>query len=99
MLSTKKIAGTSSERFRLLINDGRNSNSYGMLATQLNGLVHSGDLDEFCVFKCKKQQCNIMQGKKVIIILELEVGWQPLLLDCLLISAPIPGASAGAVAE
>ena len=57
----------------MLISDGANSNSYGMLATQLNALVHEEKLKEYCIFKVKKYQCNNMQGKKVIIILDLEV--------------------------
>ena len=73
MLSTKKIAGTSSERYRLLISDGRNSNSYGMLATQLNHLLHQEKLQEFAIIRVNKHQCNDMQGKKVIILLELDV--------------------------
>jgi len=73
LLQTKKIAGTSTERYRMLISDGANSNSYGMLATQLNGLVHEEKLKEYCIFKVNKYQCNNMQGKKVIIILDLEV--------------------------
>ena len=57
----------------MLISDGTNSNSYGMLATQLNAFVHEEKLKEYCIFKVKKYQCNNMQGKKVIIILDLEV--------------------------
>jgi len=73
LLQTKKIAGTSTERFRMLISDGANSNSYGMLATQLNAYVNEGKLTEYSIFKVKKHQCNNMQGKKVIIVLDLEV--------------------------
>jgi len=73
LLQTKKIAATSSERYRMLISDGVNSNSYGMLATQLNGYIHEEKLQEFCIFKVKNFQCNNMQGKRVIIILDLEI--------------------------
>jgi len=73
MVSTKRIAGTSTERYRLLISDGQYQNSYGMLATQLNPMIHDGTLCEHSVVKVKKLQCNNMQGKKVIILLELEV--------------------------
>ena len=72
-MQTKKIAGTATERFRMLISDGANSNSYGMLATQLNGYVNEGKLMEYSIFKVNKYQCNNMQGKKVIIVLDLEV--------------------------
>jgi len=73
MVSTKRIAGTSTERYRLLISDGQYCNSYGMLATQLNPMIHDGTLNEFSIVKVNKLQCNNMQGKKVIILLELEV--------------------------
>jgi len=73
LLSFKKIAGSSTERYRLLISDGMYSNSYAMLATQLNKMVTDSTLDEFCVIKVKRLQCNTMQGKKVIIILDMEV--------------------------
>ena len=73
LLSFKRIAGSSSERYRLLISDGMYSNSYAMLATQLNKMVTDSTLDEFCVIKVKRLQCNTMQGKKVIIILDMEV--------------------------
>ena len=72
-MSFKRIAGSSSERYRLLISDGMYSNSYAMLATQLNKMVTDSTLDEFCVIKVKRLQCNTMQGKKVIIILDMEV--------------------------
>lgn len=35
VLSFKKIAGSATDRYRLLISDGRYSNSYAMLATQV----------------------------------------------------------------
>ena len=44
-----------------------------MLATQLNFLIHEEKLNEYCIFKARKFQCNNMQGKKVIIILDLEI--------------------------
>ena len=44
-----------------------------MMATQLNRLITEKILDEFCIFKVGKLQCNTMQGKKVIIILEAEL--------------------------
>ena len=61
ILSSKRIAGSSSERYRLLISDGMYSNSYAMLATQLNGMVAEKQLDDYCVVKVKRLQCNTMQ--------------------------------------
>jgi len=73
LVSSKKIAGTSTERYRLLISDGKYCNSYGMLATQRNPMIHDGTLTDHTVVRVNKFQCNNMQGKKVIILLELEV--------------------------
>ena len=73
MLSLKKVSGSSTERYRLLISDGMYSNSCAMLATQLNNLVADNVLEEFCVIRVNKYQCNNIQGKKVIIILELDI--------------------------
>lgn len=73
LLSFKRIAGHSSERYRLLISDGMYSNSYAMMATQLNHMITDKVLDEYCVIRVGRLQCNTMQGKKVIIILEAEV--------------------------
>ena len=44
-----------------------------MLATQLNSYVNDGMLKEYSIFKVKKYQCNNMGGKKVIIVLDLEI--------------------------
>jgi len=73
ILSFKKIPSASTERFRLLISDGLYSNSCAMLATQLNSLITDGQIDEYCVIRVNKHSCNNMQGKKVIIILELDI--------------------------
>jgi replication factor A1 len=73
LLSFKRIAGSSSERYRLLVSDGMYSNSYAMLATQLNNVITDNLVDNNCIIRVNKMQCNIMQGKKVIIILDLDV--------------------------
>ena len=73
VLSFKRIAGSNTERFRLLVSDGMYSNSYAMLATQLNPMVTEKKMDDFCIIKAKRLQCNTMQGKKVIIILDVDV--------------------------
>ena len=44
-----------------------------MLATQLNSLITDNQIDELCVIRVNKHSCNNMQGKKVIIILELDI--------------------------
>ena len=44
-----------------------------MLATEINHLVIDKVLDEFCIIRANRLQCNTMQGKKVIIILDVDV--------------------------
>ena len=75
VLGHKAIAGSGQERFRLLLNDGEYSNSFSMLATQLNSLVHEDKIPQFSVIKVKKHICNQVAGqtKRVVIVLELEV--------------------------
>ena len=73
LLNLKKVSGSSAERYRLLISDGKFSNSCAMLATQLNNLVADNVLEEFCIIRVNKYQCNNISGKKVIIILELDI--------------------------
>jgi len=74
-LGQKVITGSGQERFRVLLNDGEYSHSYAMLATQLNHLVHENALPQYTVIKVKKYVCNQManQGKRVIIVLDLEL--------------------------
>lgn len=75
VLGHKAIAGSGQERFRLLLNDGEYSNSFSMLATQLNSLVHEDKIPQFSIIKVKKHICNQVAGqtKRVVIVLELEV--------------------------
>ena len=72
-MSFKKIAGSSTERYRLLVSDGMYSNCYAMLATQNNHLINDKSIDEKCIVRVNKHSCNDMQGKKVIILLELDI--------------------------
>jgi len=75
VLGNKAIAGGGSERFRLLLSDGVYTNSFSMLATQLNHMVHDNKLSQFTIIRVKKFQCSQMAGgsKKVVILLDLEV--------------------------
>jgi len=78
VLGHKAIAGSGQERFRLLLSDGVYTNSFSMLATQLNHLVHDNQLSQYSIVKVKKFICNQMgaqggAGKKVVIILDVEV--------------------------
>ena len=49
------------------------SNSYAMLATELNDMIMEGRIPEYTIIRVNKLQCNTMQGKKVIIILGADV--------------------------
>jgi len=75
VLGYKKIAGSGQERYRILLSDGQNSNSFSMLATQLNHMIHNKELEQFTVVKINKFICNQVAGqtKRVMILLELSV--------------------------
>ena len=60
-------------RYRLLLSDGQYSNSFSMLATQLNNLIHENQLSQYSIIRVKKHVCNSNLSKKVVVILELEV--------------------------
>ncbi|KAH8284199.1 hypothetical protein KR054_012094, partial [Drosophila jambulina] len=78
ILAIKKInSNTDSERYRLLISDGKYFNSYAMLASQLNEMQHKGQLDEFTIVQLDKYVTSMVgkdgAGKRVLIISELKV--------------------------
>ena len=75
VLGHKAMQGSGQERYRLLLSDGLYTNSFSMLATQLNNLIHDKHLEMFTVIKLKKLVCNQVpnQSTRVVIILELEV--------------------------
>ena len=75
VLGHKAIQGSGQERFRLLLSDGLYTNSFSMLATQLNNMIHDKHLELFTLIKLRKLVCNRVptQSKRVVIILELEV--------------------------
>jgi len=75
VLGYKKIAGSGTERYRILLSDGQYSNSFSMLATQLNHMIHDKQLEQFTIVKINKFICNQVAGqtKRVMILLELSV--------------------------
>ncbi|KAL4223084.1 60S acidic ribosomal protein P1 [Mactra antiquata] len=75
ILSSKQItSGTGSDRYRLLVSDGKHSYSHVMLATQLNSKMETGEMDNLCVVKVNQYICNTLQGeRRVMILLEVEV--------------------------
>lgn len=75
VLGYKKIAGSGQERYRILLSDGEFSNSFSMLATQLNHMIHDKQLEQYTIIKVDKYICNQVQGqsKRVVILLEVSV--------------------------
>lgn len=69
-----------------------------MLATQLNTLITDKVIDEYSIITAKRLQCNIMQGKKVIIILDAEL-LRPGSQVGQKIGTPVAIAADGSVAE
>ena len=75
-------AGAAGNRYRILLSDGKYSYAYGMLATQLNPMISSGQLENYTIIKLNKVICNKVNAKpnpagkeprKIIILLEIEV--------------------------
>lgn len=79
VLGVRKItAAGANERYRLLISDGHNLNSFAMLATQLNNMVSSGQLTEFSILKIKRHIISNLTdrtkgSKQVMILIDLVV--------------------------
>jgi len=79
VIGVRKItASGTNERYRLLISDGRNFNSFAMLATQLNGMVSSGELTEFSILLIKRHIISNLTdrskgSKQVMILIDLVV--------------------------
>ena len=62
------------ERIRLVISDGINYQQ-SMLAQQHNQLVHDGTLKVNSCVRLNRYICEVVQGKKIIIILDLSVEY------------------------
>lgn len=64
ILGFKRISGQQgSDRFRLNISDGLHSHTFAMLATQLNVMIPSGELDNNCVVRVEKLISNAVSEK------------------------------------
>ncbi|XP_010677435.2 replication protein A 70 kDa DNA-binding subunit A [Beta vulgaris subsp. vulgaris] len=63
---------SATERYRLLLSDGLHLQQ-GMLATQRNELVKSGALQKGSIIRLMQAVCNVIQGRTIIIMIELEV--------------------------
>nr|CAD7409853.1 unnamed protein product [Timema poppensis] len=79
ILGSRKMGGdATSERYRLLLSDGRHLNSFAMLATQLNEKVISGELSDYTVVQINRHITSMINNsgkgeKRVMIILDLNV--------------------------
>ena len=73
VLQNKKIAGSTSDRYRVFVSDGQYSNSFSMLATQMNHFITEGKLEANTIVRVNNHICNNVNGKKVIILLDLEI--------------------------
>lgn len=79
VLGVRKITATgANERYRLLVSDGQHINSFAMLATQLNGMVSSGEITEFAILKIKRHIISNLTdrskgSKQVMILIDLVV--------------------------
>ncbi|KAH6820454.1 Replication factor-A protein 1-like protein [Perilla frutescens var. hirtella] len=62
----------NAERYRILLSDGEFTQQ-GMLATQLNEFVKSERLQKGSVVQLMQFICNVVQNRKIIIILDLDV--------------------------
>ncbi|XP_010529261.1 PREDICTED: replication protein A 70 kDa DNA-binding subunit E-like isoform X1 [Tarenaya hassleriana] len=60
------------ERFRMLLSDGTYLQQ-GMLGTSQNDLVKRGILQAGSVVKLTRFVCNLIQGRRIVIVIELEI--------------------------
>ncbi|OXU23008.1 hypothetical protein TSAR_015531 [Trichomalopsis sarcophagae] len=78
ILGHKKLASSASgDRYRLLVSDGILSNSFTMLATQLNDLITNNTLSEHSIVKIKRYAISTVNNggtqRNVMVILSIEV--------------------------
>jgi len=77
VLNIKKISANTvntakSDRFRLILSDGSHFQQ-AMVTTKLNELITSGEMKMNCIVCLKQYICNEVQGRKILIVLDLEV--------------------------
>ncbi|KAI9849764.1 MAG: Replication factor A protein 1 [Thelocarpon superellum] len=60
------------ERFRVVFSDVNNF-AQSMLATQINWVIHDGKLKKGCLVRLKGYSPNIVKGKRILIVLDLDV--------------------------
>ena len=64
--------GTATDRYRVVVSDGVRFTQC-MAASQLNGLVNSGELTTGCFVRMDKYLINKIQNNNIIILLDLAV--------------------------
>jgi replication factor A1 len=72
VINMKRIQNDKLDRYRIQVSDGMHHHP-SMLATQLNSKVLTGELNKFCVIQVEKWIVNIIQGKKILIIISFTV--------------------------
>ena len=77
-LSASSTAGSApaTERFRLSISDGIHF-MQAMVATQLNPRVSNEEIKKDTVIQLEDCICNLIQGRRIVIILKVEILSQP----------------------
>ncbi|CAD5166633.1 replication protein A 70 kDa DNA-binding subunit A-like [Musa acuminata AAA Group] len=63
---------STTERYRMLLSDGAHMQQ-AMLATQMNDLVKLGALQKHSIVRLNEFICNVIQNRRIIIIINLEV--------------------------
>lgn len=63
---------SSTERYRMVLSDGVHMQQ-AMLATQLNVIVKEGKLMKGSIVQLNEFICNIIQGRRIIIVISLDV--------------------------
>ena len=80
VINIKQVGSTGSAsppRYRVILNDGEHY-VQGMLATQINHLIEDNTIRENSIIKVKEFIMNVVQGKAVVILLNLEVVGHPM---------------------
>ncbi|KAK3325653.1 putative RFA1 protein [Apodospora peruviana] len=71
-LDAKAPGASAPDRYRVVLSDIRNYVQC-MLATQANRVVHEGQLQRGCIIRLKQYQAQMLKGRNILIVLDLEV--------------------------
>ncbi|GJN36320.1 hypothetical protein PR202_gb25169 [Eleusine coracana subsp. coracana] len=81
--SPRLAARAAAQRYRILLSDSVHSHE-GVLAVSMNHLISDGSLRRGAVVRVLDYICTIVQGRRVIVVIQLEI----LRTDCTLIGDP-----------